>query len=168
MLHARRYLVHRNMTLAAFFGLPLKSGIGRAQQVLREEFYAGLSGANSEGRLLMRNLSTMLVAGAVALAPAAFADSSKEITVALEYDSSLLSSDAGAAQVLASLEAQADRACLRSRTLLVTERIDEACATDVVAKAIAEIHSKESAGAAPLAGIFATEPAMILAALEQR
>lgn len=116
----------------------------------------------------MRNLSMMLVAGAVAFAPAALADSSKEITVAFEYDSSLLSHDAGAAKVLASLEAQADRACLRSRSFLVSERIDEACATDLVAKAIAEIHGRGSASAAPLAGIFATEPAMVLAALEQR
>lgn len=116
----------------------------------------------------MRTVSTLLAAGVVALAPAAFADSSKEITVTLEYDASLLSSEAGAAQVLASLESQADRACLRERALLVTERIDEVCATDLVAKAVAEIHSSESNAGMPLAGIFATEPAMILAALEQR
>ncbi len=115
----------------------------------------------------MRTVSTLLAAGLVALAPAAFADSSQEITVVLEYDSSLLASEAGAAQVLASLESQADRACLRERALIVTERIDEACASDLVAKAVAGIQSNE-ADAAPLAGIFATEPAMIVAALEQR
>ncbi|MEO1100824.1 MAG: UrcA family protein [Pseudomonadota bacterium] len=116
----------------------------------------------------MRTVSTLLAAGVVALAPAAFADSSKEITVSLEYDSSLLSSEAGAAQVLASLESQVDRACLRERSLIVTERIDEACATDLLAKAVAEIHNNEADAAVPLAGIFAAEPAMVLAALEQR
>lgn len=106
------------------------------------------------------------MACAVALAPAALAETGDWITVELEYDAAQLSTPEGAADVIDSLETQARRACTRSHAIKPTNRVDEVCADDLTAKGIAAIKAKQPGAA--LAGLFSEEPATVLAALEQR
>lgn len=83
----------------------------------------------------MFRISTALVA-ATLLAGVANSDPAGEFTAQLEFDASLLTSEAGAADVLASLEDQAEHLC---EVGSVYTWIDRDCVADVVDQAVEKI-----------------------------
>ena len=59
-----------------------------------------------------------------------------EVEATFTYDQSLLSSEQGAAEVLESIEAQAERACRKVSLVSVGLTVDEVCASDLVFQAV--------------------------------
>lgn len=86
----------------------------------------------------MRKTLVTLFAAAAFAAPFAQAEGTP-ITVELEYDSALISTESGAKVVLKSIEAQAKEACSYAAPITGTAIFDRACRDDLVEKAIGEI-----------------------------
>ncbi|MBK8198275.1 MAG: UrcA family protein [Acidobacteria bacterium] len=105
--------------------------------------------------------STVMAALAVAaLAPAAFAEG-KTVTLTHQYDTGLVSSDDGAAELIAELDRAAKRACTSRVPGLGISFTDEACAESLLTAAVKQIHT-----ASLEAGTFIA-PAFEKAALTQ-
>lgn len=86
----------------------------------------------------MRKTLVTLFAAAAFAAPFAQAEGTP-ITVELEYDATLLATEAGAKSVLKSIKAQAADACSFSAPVTRATMIDRECRNDLVEKAIGEI-----------------------------
>ena len=86
----------------------------------------------------MRKTLVTLFAAAAFAAPFAHAEGTP-ITVELEYDSALISTEAGAKDVLRSLRLQAKEACTYQVPVTGMSDFDRACRNDLVEKAIGQI-----------------------------
>lgn len=86
---------------------------------------------------MRKTLVTLFAAAAIA-APFAHAEGTP-ITVELEYDATLLATEAGAKSVLKSIKAQATDACSYAAPVTRAQMIDRDCRNDLVEKAIGEI-----------------------------
>lgn len=103
-----------------------------------------------------------LVSAPVAIAePTAF-----EVTI--EYDKSLLATEAGSAKVLKSIKKQAKQACLMSRSTTMETIIDRACVKDVVTKSITKIQDVQLEQGLETARSFASLEGSLSSAPEQR
>lgn len=89
----------------------------------------------------LKSLAPLALSGiALAIAPAASAETGRPISVHIQYDTSSLMSPSGAVDVLDSLEEQAIRACRYDVPVSGAPRVDEDCAEHAVAKAVAKIN----------------------------
>jgi UrcA family protein len=79
-----------------------------------------------------------LAAGAIFAAPAS-ADIQRVVQLDVQYDASALGTASGAETVLESLQNQAQVACRYVRPVAGAPRVDDTCATEVVAKAVIQI-----------------------------
>jgi len=86
---------------------------------------------------MRKTIATLITAAALA-APFAQAEE-KVVTASLAYDSALLSSEAGAKIVLASLRKQATEVCAYRKPVTGSVSFDRACRDDLVEKAITQI-----------------------------
>ncbi|MEO0465490.1 MAG: UrcA family protein [Pseudomonadota bacterium] len=86
----------------------------------------------------MFRISSALVASML-MANLACANESGKFTAEIEYDPALLTSEAGAAQVLASLEEQADDLCLVDVIYVSRPIVDRECAKSLVAQSVEKI-----------------------------
>ena len=109
------------------------------------------------------------LAAAAALAGSAFfaAPASAEIHRALQldvqYDTSALGTASGAETVLESLQDQAQAACRYTRPVAGAPRVDDVCASEIVAKAVMQIDAPE------LTRLYTArtgQPARVLASLK--
>ncbi len=62
-----------------------------------------------------------------------------EVSATFTYDKALLASEDGAAKVLDSIEAQAERACRKVSAVSLGLTVDKVCATDLVFQAVDQI-----------------------------
>ncbi len=86
----------------------------------------------------MRKTVATLIAAVALAAPFAQAEGTP-ITVSFTYDSTLLSTEAGAKSVLKSIKDQATTACSFIKPVTGVPTYDRACRDDLVEKAIGEI-----------------------------
>lgn len=86
----------------------------------------------------MIRIATALVA-ATLVSSAAFASTEDDVVANLSFDRTLLVSELGAAEVLASLEIQARAYCQVGVAGLRTITVDTDCANDIVAQAVEKI-----------------------------
>lgn len=94
------------------------------------------------------------VAAAVFLAPAAFAEGGKMVTLSHDYDASLVSSDAGAGALLAELKQAAKRVCTSRIPGAGGQYVDTACADSLVVAAVKQIHETHTAAGLDVAPSF--------------
>lgn len=85
--------------------------------------------------------NTLALAAAVAVAGFAQAEELKTVTAEFTYDTTLLSSEAGAIATLTSFERQAKRACRTLSMVSAGFTYDEVCVASLVESAVAEIGS---------------------------
>ncbi|MEL7040911.1 MAG: UrcA family protein [Pseudomonadota bacterium] len=83
----------------------------------------------------MRKTIATLLAAALVVAPSAQAEGTP-VTVEFQYDSEMLSTEAGAKQVLKSIKAQAAEACSFEMPVTRVETFDRACRKDLVEQAV--------------------------------
>lgn len=114
-------------------------------------------------------VKTALFTTAIALfaAPAANAEI-VPIEVTVEYDSNLLATEAGAADVMTSIKAQAKDACIMSRTLTTATIVDYDCVEEVVAKTVTKIQEAQIEQGREMARTFASLEGSLSSAPEQR
>lgn len=77
-------------------------------------------------------------AGLLFTAPAS-AETAQPISLQIQYDTQVLGSESGAYTVLESLQDQANDACRYSSPVANAPRVDKACASEVVARAVTQI-----------------------------
>lgn len=82
---------------------------------------------------------SIALASVALITGAAHASTTTEVTTDLEFDRALLTTEAGAADVLASLEDQARAVCTIDRYGIPKITVDTACADDLVAQAVEQI-----------------------------
>ncbi|MEM9669418.1 MAG: UrcA family protein [Pseudomonadota bacterium] len=85
-------------------------------------------------------LATAAIA-ATSIATSAMAEDTISYDVTMRFDEANLSTPAGVSAVLVSLNRQAEDACSFVEPILRTERVDAACASDVVRQAVASINN---------------------------
>lgn len=66
----------------------------------------------------------------------------KAVSATLTYDEAALATEAGAAEVLASLELQAERACRKVSLVTIGLAVDEVCAEDLMYQAVGSIANR--------------------------
>lgn len=87
----------------------------------------------------MLKFAVMAAVAVTALAPAALADS-KKVTLKHQYDTALVSSDDGAAELLTELTRAANRACTSRVPAVSVSYTDEACVNSLLTAAVKQIH----------------------------
>ena len=135
----------------------------------REEFPVGnLAVANSEGSLDMKKFIVPALLAAVSLAPAAATAEGKPITVEIAYDKALLTSEAGAAVVLESFEAQAKEACSARSPVTNQPYVDRTCTKNIKKAALQKIMNKQEVSGLSTAPAFAQQAVTLVADAGQR
>lgn len=101
----------------------------------------------------MLKATSMILAAAMVLTPVAAAESLKEVTLKMNYDPALLTSEAGAETIVSDLKREARKVCSHRVPALSTVVVDNACADALVKAAVQQIHADVSdAGAAVAPG----------------
>ncbi len=90
----------------------------------------------------MKRVSSILFALSI-FGGAAYADDYKQIDATLTYNKELLTTEAGAAEVLDGLESQAKRLCRSVSMVTVGLTVDKVCAQDILFQAVESISSPE-------------------------
>jgi UrcA family protein len=93
-------------------------------------------------RFLTRAASAALVGATLFAAPAS-AEIQRVLQLDVQYDSQALGTVSGAETVLESLQNQATAACRYTRPVVGAPRVDDACASEIVAKAVMQIDDTE-------------------------
>jgi UrcA family protein len=107
--------------------------------------------------------ATATLAGAALFAAPASAEIQRVLQLDVQYDISALGTSSGAETVLESLQDQATAACRYSRPVAGAPRVDDACVSEIVAKAVIQINDPH------LTRVYAAsagQPARVLASLE--
>lgn len=89
-------------------------------------------------RFLSLAASTAFVGATLFAAPAS-AEIQRVLQLDVQYDSQSLGTASGAETVLESLQDQATAACRYTRPVVGAPRVDDACASEIVAKAVMQI-----------------------------
>lgn len=95
-----------------------------------------------------------VLAAAVLLSPAAFAEGGRKVTLTHDYDAALLSSDEGASLLVGELTRAAKRTCTSRIPAYGGVYTDQACAEYLVAAAVKDIHAAQSAAGVDMAPSF--------------
>ena len=128
----------------------------------REEFPVGTQAdANSEGSFDMKKIIIPVLMAAATIVPAA-------ITVEIAYDKALLASDAGAAVVLESIDAQARAACSTRMPVTNQPYVDRSCAKNLTKAALKKILDEQEVANLPTAPVFARQVTTLVADAGQR
>jgi UrcA family protein len=98
----------------------------------------------------MIKLTVSALSAAVLLSTVALAEGAKPVTLTHTYDMTLVSSEAGAAELLADLTSAAKRACT-SRVPVMGNYTDKACAESLVVAAVKQIQSASAEAGTDLA-----------------
>jgi UrcA family protein len=106
------------------------------------------------------------LAAVLAVSPAAFAESGRNVTLTHVYDAALLSSDAGATALLTELERTARRVCTSRVPAHGGTYTDEACVATLYTAAVQKIHAAQSAAGVDLAPVFERAAATQLASAD--
>lgn len=88
----------------------------------------------------MLKATLTVLAAATILAPAALAESGKPVTLSLEYDTALLTSDASVAELLGDVKRAATRTCTSRIPAFGAYYIDKDCAASLYLAAVKQIH----------------------------
>jgi len=112
----------------------------------------------------MKKFTVSLIAFAAAVSPAAFADP-QEISVDISYNGALLADSDGAKSVMASIEAQAEKACTSRSAFTYTKTVDEDCVEMVISNAVNAIVAERQAEGLDTAEEFASLATIELASL---
>jgi len=135
----------------------------------REEFPVGNHAvANSEGSFDMKKFIIPVLMAAAIIVPAAANAEGKPITVEIAYDKALLASDAGAAVVLESIEAQAKEACSTRSPVTSQPVVDRTCTKNIKKAALKKILDKQDISSLPTAPVFARQAVTLVADAGQR
>ena len=102
----------------------------------------------------MLKVSSMIVAAAMVLTPVAAADSLKEVTLKMDYDPALLTSDAGAETLVSELKREARKVCSQRLPAIGSMYVDSECANSLVKAAVQQIHADVSEAGADVAPDF--------------
>ncbi|MEZ5986520.1 MAG: UrcA family protein [Hyphomonas sp.] len=113
-------------------------------------------------RILSLAVSATL-AGAAFFAAPANAEIQRELQLDIQYDSAALETVSGAEIVLNSLQEQANSACRYTRPVAGAPRVDDTCASEIVAKAVMQIDAPELT---QLYTLQTGQPARVLASLK--
>ncbi len=103
----------------------------------------------------MSKTACLLAAALAAATPAALAETATPISVTIEYDTALLDSDEGAAEVMDIIEGEAREACRVPSATLHRGTIDRLCVSEVIAKAAVLIEAQRATAGAPMPSRFA-------------
>ena len=98
----------------------------------------------------MLKATSMILAAAMVLTPVAAAESLKEVTLKMNYDPALLTSEDGAE----TLKREARKVCSQRVPAMGAVYVDEACADALVKAAIQQIHADVSTAGAEIAPGF--------------
>jgi len=116
----------------------------------------------------MKKFIVPALLAAVTLAPAAATAEGKPITVEIAYDKALLGSEAGAAVVLESIEAQAKEACSARSPVTNQPYVDRTCTKNIKKAALKKILDKQEISSLPTAPVFARQAVTLVADAGQR
>lgn len=98
----------------------------------------------------MLKATSMILAAAMALTPVAAAESLKEVTLKMNYDPALLTSEDGAETIVTSLKREARKVCSQRVPAMGAVYVDETCADALVKAAIQQIHADVSTSGADI------------------
>lgn len=113
----------------------------------------------------MLKFSAPMIAIALAVAPTAAANTT-EISVELEYDSTLLATEAGAEEVISSLNLQARTACTYRSSVTFVQQVDRSCVKSLLSNAATEIIAERETEGLETADTFARLAAVEYASLD--
>jgi UrcA family protein len=92
----------------------------------------------------MLKFSSMILAAAMAVTPVAAAESLKEVTLKMDYDPALLTSEAGAETLVSELKREARKVCSQRLPAVGSMVVDADCADALVKAAVTQIHADVS------------------------
>ena len=98
----------------------------------------------------MLKATSMILAAAMVLTPVAAAESLKEVTLKMNYDPALLTSEDGAETIVTSLKREARNICSQRVPAMGAVYVDETCADALVNAAIQQIHADVSTSGADI------------------
>jgi UrcA family protein len=105
---------------------------------------------------------------AATIVPAAANAEGKPISVEIAYDKALLATDAGAAVVLESIDAQAKEACSTRSPVTNQAYVDRTCSNNIKKAALKKILNKQEVSSLPTAPTFARQAVTLVADAGQR
>lgn len=89
----------------------------------------------------MLKASSIILAVAMAITPVAAAESLKEVTLKMDYDPALLTSEAGAETLVSELKREARKLCSQRLPAIGSVYVDTNCADTLVKAAVQQIHA---------------------------
>ena len=89
-----------------------------------------------KGSIMKKRISSFLFAMSIFGGVAHAETDYKAVSATLTYDEAALATEAGAAEVLADLELQAERACRKVSLVTIGLSVDEVCAEDLMYQAV--------------------------------
>lgn len=92
----------------------------------------------------MLKATSMILAAAMVLTPVAAAESLKEVTLTMDYDPALLTSDAGAESIISELKREARKVCSQRLPAIGSIYVDTTCADSLVKAAVQQIEADVS------------------------
>lgn len=95
----------------------------------------------------------LILAATMALVPMAAAQP-KQVTLAMDYDPALLSSETGAQALVSDLTREAHKLCSQRMPALGTLLVDKDCAADLVKAAVQQIHAEHASAGQEIAPGF--------------
>lgn len=93
----------------------------------------------------MLKATSMILAAAMALTPVAAADSLKEVTLKMDYDPALLTTEAGVETLVSDLQSKARKLCSQRVPALGSIYVDADCSATLVKAAVQQIHADQAA-----------------------
>jgi UrcA family protein len=102
----------------------------------------------------MLKATSMILAAAMVFTPVAAAESLKEVTLKMNYDPALLTSEDGAETIVTSLKREARKVCSQRVPAMGAVYVDETCTDTLVKAAIQQIHADVSTSGAEIAPTF--------------
>ncbi|MEP0313407.1 UrcA family protein [Hyphomonas sp.] len=131
-------------------------------------FLSAHADANSEGSFDMKKFIIPVLMAAATIVPAAATAEGTPITVEIAYEKALLASDAGAAVVLESIDAQTRAACSTRMPVTNQPYVDRSCAKDLTKAALKKILEEQEVANRPTAPVFARQVTTLVADAGQR
>ena len=92
----------------------------------------------------MLKATSMILAAAMALTPVAAAESLKEVTLKMDYDPALLTTEAGVDTLVSELESKARKLCSQRVPALGSIYVDADCSASLVKAAVQQIHADQA------------------------
>lgn len=104
----------------------------------------------------MLKVTSTILAAAMVLTPVAVAGPVKEVTLKMDYDPALLSTDAGVETLVSDLETKARKVCSQRIPAIGSIYVDTECSANLVKAAVQQIHADQSEAGLDIAPGFQT------------